>query len=189
MNTSLFWLGMVPIIAFVVVDAFAGKRKALAGALIIAVGELAFTLIKFGALDYLSLLAFGLLALFVGISIKTDNDFYFKIQGAIVNIITALVLLGGQYLFKKIILLDMAVKYIGLDNMVNMNPVLTEGAIIRMLSALNSQLPWWLLAHSALTVWAAARWSKWAWFTVRVPGFYLMLFAAGQIVGKSVFRG
>ena len=186
MNTSLIWIGIIPVLAFVILDSFAEKRKALIGALVLGAAELAFTLIKFKILDYLTIVAFGLLALLVAVSLKTKNDFYFKIQGAVVNLIFAVTLIIFQYVFEKIVMLDMAIKYIGLKNLADINPVLNEKMLASMLTAVNTQLPWWLIIHSGLTIYAARKWNKWVWVSIRVPGFYLMLFVATQSAMISV---
>jgi len=40
MNTSLLWMGIVPVLAFVILDTLTGKKAALWGALILGAGEL-----------------------------------------------------------------------------------------------------------------------------------------------------
>ena len=189
MNSSFIWLGFLPILAYVALDSFSGRITALWGALALGAAELAFTLIRFKALDYLSVVAFLMLAAFVALSLRTRNDFYFKIQGALVNILSAFVLLGGWYLFHKALLLDMAVKYVGLDQLAAMNPALDKDMVAEMLRVLSLQLPWWLLLHSLFTIYAAANWSKWAWAFVRIPGFFVALFMAANFAGAAAMHG
>lgn len=44
---------------------------------------------------------------------------------------------------------------------------------------------WWFIGHSLITAFAAFRLSKWMWFFVRVPGFYLLMFLAMFITIKT----
>ena len=76
-----------------------------------------------------------------------------------------------------------------MENMLKMNPALNEALLERLLTALNAQMPWWLLLHSFITIYAAARWNKWIWVAIRVPGFYTVLFLTGQTAIASVLRG
>ena len=47
-----------------------------------------------------------------------------------------------------------------------------------MMRLMSRDLGWWFIAHAGLTAYAAFKWSKWVWFVVRVPVFYLMLIVA-----------
>ncbi len=180
MSSSMLWLGILPIVAFVVLDSFTKKTTALYGALALGVGEIAFSFIKFGALDYLSFLSLGILVLFVILSLKLKNDVYFKIQSAVVNTVFAIVLLIANYVFHKNLFIDMVEKYIGYDSLIQMQPILNETMIKALLNSININLPWWLIGHSLLVGYSAYKWNKWVWFSIRVPGFYLMLFIMGS---------
>ncbi|MBF0430271.1 MAG: hypothetical protein HQK83_03260 [Fibrobacteria bacterium] len=185
MNNSMLWIGILPVIAFLILDSYTDKKKALLGAIVLGLGEFIFTLIQFGSIDYLTVLTLLLLLVFVGISLKTNNDFYFKIQSAVVNIILALILIVSQYLFGKFILLDGFIKYVGINFFAKYNPAITKEITIQLLEALNTQLPWWLFIHSALTIYAAAKWNKWLWAIIRIPGLYIFLF----FVMKNIAAG
>lgn len=183
MNTSLFWMGLLPIAAYVLVDSFAKKRTALYASLGLGVLELVYTLVQFGRLDYLTFFTFVFLGGFIFLSLRLNNDVYFKIQGAILNIIFALILLCATLFFDTNILLDMTIKYMGLETASTLNPLLSPELLTKMLTAMNIHLPWWLFAHSALTIIAAYRWNKWIWVAIRVPGFYIMLIVMMQFIG------
>ncbi len=56
-------------------------------------------------------------------------------------------------------------------------------------TTLSRSLPYLLLVHAGLTAYAAAALSTWAWFHVRVFGFYAMLaalFLAERLIGVSL---
>jgi intracellular septation protein len=188
MNSSLVWFGFLPVLAFLVMDAYAGKRKALWGALALGAVEVGYTVAVFGAMDYLSVLAFLILGLFVWISLRTEDDFFFKIHGAVINFVLAAVMLVAFYFFHRALLLDVAEKYIGLDKLVAMNPKLDREIVGETFRILSYQLPLWLVLHSLLTIYAAANWGKWAWAFVRVPGFIFMLVLASGFAQSALIK-
>lgn len=189
MNSSLLWFGFLPVVAFLVMDTFSGKRKALWGALILGMFEAGYTIAVFGALDYLSLLAFVVLAVFVVASLRTQDDFFFKIHGAVINVIFAAAMLIAFYGFHRALLVDAANKYLELDKLIAMNPQLEKESMLETFRLLSFQLPWWLILHSLLTIYAAANWGKWAWAFVRVPGFIIMLILASACAQTAAMRG
>lgn len=188
MNSSLVWFGFLPVLAFLVMDTYAGKRKALWGALALGSIEVGYTVAVFGAMDYLSVLAFVILGVFVWISLRTEDDFYFKIHGAVINVILAAVMLVAFYFFHRALLLDVAEKYIGLDKLVAMNPKLDREIVGETFRVLSYQLPMWLVLHSLLTIYAAANWGKWTWAFIRVPGFIFMLVLASGFAQSALMK-
>ena len=188
MNSNLVWFGFLPVIAYLVLDSYADKRKALWGALCLGAGEVVYSVVQFGALDYVSLVAFFIMTGFIAVSLRTQDDFYFKIHGAIINILMAIIMLGAWYIFHKALLLDMANKYIGLDKLVALNPALQKETVAETFRVLSYQLPAWLILHSLITIYAAANWGKWAWASVRVPGFILALVLASAFAQAAVFQ-
>ncbi len=188
MNSNLVWFGFLPVIAFLVLDTYASKRKALWGALSLGAGEAIYSVVQFGAFDYLSLVAFFIMVGFIVASLRTQDDFYFKIHGALINILIAVIMLGAWYIFHKALLLDMANKYIGLDKLIAINPALDKETVSETFRVLSYQLPAWLILHSLITIYAAANWGKWAWASIRVPGFIFTLFLASAFAQSAVFQ-
>ncbi len=185
----MLWFGFLPVLAFLIVDAVSGKRRALWGALVLGAVEAGYTLAVFGSLDYLSLLAFVVLGLSVLASLRSRDDFYFKIQGALINILFAVIMLIAFYGFHRALLLDAAHKYLDLDKLVSMNPQLQKDMLEETFRLLSYQLPWWLVLHSLWTIYAAANWGKWGWAFVRVPGFILVLVLASAFAQAAAMRG
>jgi hypothetical protein len=189
MNSSLLWFGFLPVLGFLILDSFLGKGRALWGALILGAIETGYTIVLFGALDYLSLFAFVALAASVYASLRSKDEFFFKISGAIVNLFFAAAMLITFYAFHRALLVDAANKYMNLDQLVALNPQLEKEMVLETFRLMSFQLPWWLVLHSLLTIYAAANWGKWAWAFVRVPGFILMLMLASGFAQAAVMRG
>jgi intracellular septation protein len=184
MTNSVLWLGILPILAFVVLDTFFEKRKALFFALILGIGELAFSLFHFGSLDSLSWVTFGLVCLSLSISLKTNNDVFFKIQGPLVNILLSLAILLGDWIFNINLLLQAFEKYIGFSKTAEWLPHVDSHIFKNFLIKINMYLPWGLLIHSSLTFWSALKWNRWIWLALRVPGLFLMLYTTAWLASK-----
>jgi intracellular septation protein A len=189
MNSSLLWFGFLPILAFLLLEGPGGKRRALWVALVLGGLEAGYSVLVFGALDYMSLLAFATLAIKVFASLRSQDDVFFKIHGALINILMAAVMLIAFYGFHRAMLLDAAVKYLDLDKVVADNPGLDKEMLTETFRVLSSQLPAWLVLHSLLTIYAAVNWSKWAWAFVSVPGLFIMMFLSFAFAQASVLSG
>jgi intracellular septation protein A len=188
MNANLVWLGFLPLIVFLLLDTFAGNRRALIGAFIVGSVEAIFSVVKTGGLDYLSLFSFFIMAGFIGLSLRKKDDYYFKIHGPIINILSAIFMLGAWYFFHKALLLDMVIKYIGLDQFLTMDPKMDRETVTEMFRVLSYQLPGWLIFHALITIHAAANWSKWAWASVWVPGFIFTMTLAWAFAQATVLQ-
>jgi len=176
MDSSLLIMGVLPIMVFLLIDSLASQKKALISALVMALGEVIFSLIRFGSIDYLTWIAFVTLSLFIGLSIYKQNDIFFKLQGPLISLVTALGIWGAYLFLNKSLLVDMTEKYFGINKLAEMNPHLNKETLRQMLYRINLHLPIWLVIHALLTIGAAFKTNKWVWAAIRVPGFYLILF-------------
>lgn len=188
MVSSLIPFGFLPVIAFILVDIFAGYRKALWVALAVGAGDLGFTWARAASPDWLGLVLFLMLAGLVLASLRTGDAFYFKIHGALANVLAAAVLLIAWHVFDRALLLDFAAAEMGLDKLAALDPRLTEDLVAEMLRLLSFQMPWWLLLHALFTFYAAVNWGKWAWALVRVPGFLAAVFLASGFTQGAVIE-
>lgn len=184
MESSTFWFGIVPVIAFVVLESFAGKRMAIVIALVLACAELVFSLVVYGAIDELTILAFVIVIIAGVISVKTGNDLYFKLQPALVSVATATAFFIYYYLLDRPLLTFMMHKY--LPSMLAQLPADRQALFEGTMRVLSRDFIFWFLLHAVLTAYAAVRLSKWWWFAIRVPGLYLMLFLATFIAVRGV---
>jgi intracellular septation protein A len=172
MNSFLIWFGILPVAGFLALGGRGRERLALWGALALGAFELGYSIALAKGVDYLSLVTFLIMVVFIAASLRTRDDFFFKIHGAITNLATAAAMLIAWYGFHKAMLLDAAEKYVGLDKLAAMNPEVDKEQLSEFFRVLSLQLPIWLIAHAALTVHAAARWSRWAWGLVYLPGLF-----------------
>ena len=177
MTSSLIWFFVMPVAGFLLLGARGNSRRALWVALALGAFETGYSLAVAG-LDYLTLMSFLILAISIFISLRSDDDFYFKIGGAVGNIAVSVAMLIAWHFFHKAMMLDAAEKYVGLDKMLAINPEIDKAQFTEFLRVLSFQLPVWLILHGVMTIHAAARWSRWAWGLVYVPGMIAALIMA-----------
>jgi len=186
-DPSLFWIGIIPVVVFVVLDSFSSKKIAIGAAIAFAFFEMLFTLAKFGSIDELTVFSVVLVVVFGWLSIKKDNDLYFKLQAAILNFFFALALFFFYFVLDKPMFTFMLEKYFSGMMASFQQKGIPEQAVIRLMDALSRDLGFWLLAHAAITAYAALKMSKWWWFFFRVPFFYILMFLAMVVESRIVF--
>jgi intracellular septation protein len=179
MDLSTLYIGILPILAFVIIDSFSSKRAAILSAMGMALLEVVFTIVKYHTIDSISVVAVVLALAFGFISWKMNNDIYFKLQPAILNFFFGISFLFFYHILEKPIMILMAEKYFPdmIDKLLASKGI-PKAYFTEILRLMSRDLGWWLIAHAVLTAYAALKWSKWVWFVIRVPLFYLMLIAA-----------
>jgi len=187
MDASLFWIGIVPVIAFVVLDSFTSKRAAIISAMALAAAECVFSIVSFGSLDELTVFSFSLVIVMGVFSIKTKNDLFFKLQPAILGLFFAGSFFFFYFILDKPLLTFMAEKYLGAQIDVLIRGKVSREVFERMMTLLSRDLGWWIFGHAALTAYAALRLSKWWGLVIRVPMFYVILFI-GMYVELAGFK-
>lgn len=173
MDTSFLIFGLLPLLAFVVIDAFLGLKSGLIAAIIFAVLECAYTIYSFGDLDLLSIVSLSFVLIFAFISLKTNKAIYIKMQPVFLGIIFGVVIFIFQFLDRPI-LLEMADKYQNLFPK-DLGISLNNKSFREVLSKTSLNLGFGFFAHSILVGFAAMRLSNWWWLAIRGLGFYLMM--------------
>lgn len=178
MNNFLIGFGILPVAVFLALGGRGKERRALWGALALGAAEAGYSIAATGGIDYLTLSAFAVMGGFILLSLRSGNDFFFKIHGAVANLATAAAMLFAWTVLHKAMLLDAAEKYVGLDKLAALNPEIPKEELAEFFRVLSLHLPVWLILHSLLTIHAARRWSRWAWALVYVPGLFAALILA-----------
>ena len=187
MSSFLILFGLLPVAGFLALGGRGKERRALWGALALAALEAGYSIGATGGIDYLTLSGFLIMAAFVAVSLRAQNDFYFKIHGAVTNLATSAAMLFAWTVLHKALLLDAAEKYVGLDKLASLNPEMDREQLAEFLRMLSLHLPFWLILHAILTFHAARHWSRWAWALAYLPGLLaaiiLAAFSAREAMG------
>ncbi len=168
--------GLLPLFVFVVADEIWGTVVGLYVAVGFGIIELVFTWVKEHRLDGFILGDTALLVAMGAVSILLENDIFFKLKPAILELILCVILGVSAFSSKNIVML-MSRRYVkGL-------PAEIGDAQMEILRRPLSILFWLLAAHTALVVYAAYFMSREAWAFVSGGLFYILVgvYFIGQI--------
>jgi len=188
MDANQLWIGILPILAFVILDSFTSKKTAILSAVAMAVAEMAFTLVQYHTIDGLTVMAGALAVGFGLLSYKLKNDIYFKLQAAIVGALLGLAMLFYFYILDQPLMNTAMQKYFG-DKFYVMMEVkgIARPWVDELLRRISRDFGWFFIGHAGLTAFTALRCNKWIWFAVRVPLLYALMLAGMRL--EIMFMG
>lgn len=157
--------GFIPLFVFILADEFWGMKVGLVVALLIGIGEMIFTWIREKRLDRFVLLDTALLVALSGISILLENEIFFKLKPALIELILCSVL--GLSLFSSVDIIGaMTRKYMRGVEMNEAQELLFKKNL--------RNLFYIFLAHTALVFYSAFYMSKEAWAFISGGLFYIL---------------
>jgi isopentenyldiphosphate isomerase/intracellular septation protein A len=157
--------GLIPLFIFILADEIWGTTVGLYIALGFGVGEFLFYLIKDKIVDKFILLDTGLLLVMGIISIALENDIFFKIKPALIEVIL-LVIIGFSLWGPKNIIMVMSQRYMG---EMKFNP--EQEKMMRQ----NMLVMFWITAvHIILVLFSALYMSKEVWLFISGGLFYIL---------------
>lgn len=171
----MFLFGVLPLIAFVVIDSAMGLKAGLVSAIILSMAESAYSIYEFGSLDELSIASLILVCAFALISLKTKKAIYMKLQPVFLGLCFAIILFVMQVMGKPLLVVALE-KYdsiIPIEFRSGINNPLAKD----MLARVSFYLGFGFLAHALVVLYAALRMSNWWWLIIRGLGVYVMMLA------------
>lgn len=156
---SLFFGGLLPVIAFTVIEKKWGTMAGLIAGITFGLGEIIYELIKHKKVSLITWIGNGLLLFLGGISLISEDGIWFKLQPALFEYGFFIFLLGGWILKKPFLLLMME----------KQNPNAPDFLKQRM-SGFTFRLSLFFLAHGLLATWAAFQWSTESWALLKGVG-------------------
>ncbi len=176
MNWSILLFGILPLLFFVVVDAFSGPKLALGTAIVLALAEGVVSYFLFGEMDSLTIYSLLTVIGLAVVSLYFRKPIYFKMQPVLVSIILGGILLFS-YLNHEPIFLTIVTKYSQFFPE-QMQEQLSNPYFAQILTRLTRNTAVAVFAHGALVAFAAWKLSNWWWIAARVVGFYLFALVA-----------
>lgn len=173
MDATILFFGILPLIAFAVIDSFAGLKAGLISALIFAILETVYSLIQFGTLDWLTLFSVAMVMVFALISFKTHDAIFIKLQPVFLGICFGLFFLAMEIIGKPL-LLTMLDKYHELIPDA-MRAALNMSNVRTLIGKVSWLLGFGFIFHAGLVAYAAFRLNKWWWLIIRGLGIYIMM--------------
>ncbi len=170
---SIIFGGLLPIIAFALVENFYGTLGGLIAGIAFGVGELSYELIRFRKVQWITIVGNALVIVLGGLSLLEDNPVFFKLQPAILIFVFAGLLIGSSIIGKPF-LVEMSRKQM---------PDAPE-VVRQHLARMNLRVGFCLVGIGALSVYAAYAWSTAAWATLKAVGapVILVIYMGAEII-------
>lgn len=156
---ALFFGGLLPIIAFTVIEEKYGIIAGLIAGMVFGVGEIIYEYVTVKKVSTITWIGNGLILGLGGISLVFNEGIWFKLQPAILEY-GFFVFLIGSWVMKKPFLKLMIEKQ---------NPDAPDFVKAR-LSGMTLRLSFFMLAHALLATWAAFYWTTEAWVFLKGIG-------------------
>lgn len=156
---SLFFGGLLPVIAFTVIEEKYGPQAGLIAGLTFGVGEIIYELARYKKVSQTTWIGNGLLLGLGAISLFFNDGIWFKLQPAIMEFGMFIFLLGSWAL-KKPFLKIMVEKQ---------NPEIPQ-IMKDSLSGITFRMALFFLAHAVTATYAALHWSTEAWAVLKGIG-------------------
>lgn len=167
---SVFFAGLLPVIAFTLIEEYYGVMAGLIAGMVFGFGEVCWELYKYKKVQKMTLFGNGLLISLGAVSLFSSEGIWFKLQPAIMEGLFALVLWGSVVLGKPLI------SYIAEQQ----GQQLPEFIKSRM-KGITLRSGFFFAIHAGLAVWAAFKWTSAQWALLKGIGltmsfiFYLVL--------------
>lgn len=167
---SLFFGGILPVIAFTLVEEYFGTLWGLIAGMVFGVGEIFFEKFTRGRVDAITWGGNGMLFVLGGVSLFTKEGLWFKLQPAILETVMGLVLVGSVLIGRPVLLI-LARK----QNVMANIPAPIQNLMNQSFSGLTLRVGIFFLLHAGLATWAALSWSTRAWALLKGVGFTVSL--------------
>lgn len=169
---SLFFGGLLPIIAFTVIEEKYGVIAGLIAGMVFGVGEIIYEYASVRKVSTITWIGNGLILGLGGISLISSEGIWFKLQPAILEFGFFIFLLIS-WIMKKPFLVMMIEKQ---------NPEAPD-FIKAQMSGMTLRLSFFMLVHAVIATWAALRWSTEAWAILKGVGLTIsmIVFMVGEV--------
>ena len=156
---ALFFGGLLPIIAYTIIEVKYGIMAGLIAGLVFGGGEVIFELVKYRKVSTMTWVGNGLLFVMGGISLFTQDGLWFKLQPAIFEF-GFFIFLCGSFFVKKPFLKLMIEKQ---------NPDAPQ-FLKDAMGGMTFRLGLFFLAHAVIATYAAYNWSTESWAILKGVG-------------------
>lgn len=163
---SLLMGGLLPVIAFSVIDEYGGPVWGVVAGMVFGVGEILYEKFTLGRVETMTWIGNGLLLALGAISFATQSGVWFKLQPAILETVMGLLMVGSVLLGRPFLVL-MARKQGVLSQVPPpLVPVMENG-----MRGFTWRVGVFFLIHAAIAAYAALYWSTRAWAILKGVGF------------------
>jgi len=176
-----FTVGFLPLLVFIIADEFFGTQIGLIIAIVFGTLEFFYYYLRYRQIEKFILFDIILIILLGGISIILENDIFFKLKPALIEIILAALLVVHAFSNKPILLM-MGKRYF--------KDIKFNEQQSRMMRSMSRLLFFVVIIHAAIIVYSAYYLSKEVWAFISGGLFYIIfaLVFAGQFIYMKFFK-
>lgn len=176
-----FTIGFIPLFIFILVDELYGTRRGLVAAISIGIIEFSYYYFRYRQVEKFVLFDVGLIIILGGISILLDNDLFFKLKPALIELVLA-ALLAVHAFSTKPLLFELGKRYLK-DFEISEQQKLLMRRMTRILFFV-------VIIHTALVIYSAYFMSNEAWVFITGGLFYIIfaLVFLGQFIYMKYFK-
>lgn len=178
---GFFFGGLLPVIAFTVIEEMYGVVAGLIAGMIFGCGEICFELYKYKKIQKITLIGNGLLIGLGLVSLLSAEGIWFKLQPAIMEAVFAVVL-GASVILKKPLLVFLA------EQQGHQFPEIIKSKM----TGITIRISLFFAVHAVLATWAALEWSTTNWALLKGVGltvsFIVYLIIEGFFLRRSVLK-
>jgi len=176
-----FTIGFIPLLIFIIADELYGTRIGLIIAIAVGLVEFAYYYLKHGRIESFVLFDVGLIIALGTVSIILENEIFFKLKPALIELILA-ILLAVHAFSNKPLLLMMGKRFF---DKISINELQMQ--LMRKMTRL---LFFVVLIHTGLVIYSAYYMSKEAWAFISGGLFYIIfgVVFAGQWIYMKIKR-
>ncbi len=156
---SLFFAGLLPVIAFTLIEEYYGIIAGLIAGMVFGCGEIIWELYRHRKVQTMTWIGNGLLLVLGGISLISSEGLWFKLQPALMEGLFALAL-WGSVLVKRPLLVFLAEQQ---------GQVLPD-MIKAKFKGITIRAGLFFAIHTGLAIWAALKWSTTSWALLKGVG-------------------
>jgi len=171
---ALFVGGLLPVIAFTIIEDRFGTLWGLVAGMVFGVGEILYEWIKLRKVDAFTWAGNGMLLVLGGVSLVTNEGIWFKLQPAIIEAVTAVLFCGSVFLGKPL-MAGLLKKQLAAQQAAGQPgpqpPLELAPWLVPLLAGATFRFGLLFAAHAALATWAALKWSTAAWAMLKGIGF------------------
>lgn len=172
--------GLLPLVIFILADEIWGTTIGLIVALVLGITEFFYVWWKQKKIDKFILADTGLLLILGSVSLISDNDLFFKLKPALIQVIF-LVIVGIAAFGNPAFLIRMGGRYMGGMGQINAQGEQIMQKMLRRVFVL-------ITFHTGLVIYAALYMSKEAWGFISGGLFYILIgiYFASEVLSKKL---
>ena len=175
---SLIMGGILPVVAFALVEEWFGTSIGLVMGMLCGIGEIIVEKIKDGGVSSVTWIGNALLLLLGGLSLFTSQGIWFKLQPTILETISAVIFIGSVILCRPFLSLFAEKQNL----LTSLSPKMTP-IIQKYFRGMTLRLGVFFLLHAIISSFAAFYWSTKIWALLKGIGFSVSLLAYLVIEG------